>query len=531
MQRLEVDFEKTGLRSKLLLDYLKADPFLDQFYRYKPNYDSFPQLIEDRKKFTINREVLSNELLLQHEQYFSIYPLVKYHVEALKSATTFTVTTGHQLCFAGGPLFFLYKIITTINLAKNLKQKFPEYNFVPVYWMASEDHDFEEISTLHLFNKTRKWEQSVKGVTGKIPTSSLPPLIDELIAMFGESPYAAELKHIIEESYYHELSLADATRHFVLSLFGDEGLIVLDADRKVLKELFLPVLKDELLNQPSFGLVNKTNDILGENYKIQVLPRAVNLFYLDDQLRERIVQAPDEHYEIVNTELLFSKAIFLDILEHQPERFSPNVVLRPVYQEAILPNIAYIGGPGELAYWLQLKSVFDHHGIFYPMLVPRNNALLMNGKQLQKFESLGFVVDDLFKGEAKLAAIYTASLDESNVNIDNEMNSMNAAFAAMGTKLSAVDKSLSGTVAAEQQKLNNSIEHLQKKMIAAIKRKHEVSLSQIKSISQIVTQERTPQERIQNFIPFYLKSGKLFIQSLKDNLVPFAEKVTILIEE
>lgn len=531
MQRLEVDFEKTGLRSKMLLDYLNADPFLDQFYKYKPSYDSFPQIIEDRKKFSVNRVVLCQELLQQHEQYLSVYPAVKNNVEALGSQNTFTVTTGHQLCFAGGPMFFLYKIITTINLAKQLKKNHPDYNFVPVYWMASEDHDFEEISTLNVFNKTLKWDQSVKGVTGKIPTSSLPPLIDEVVAMFGESPFASEMKHIIEESYYRELSLAEATRHFVLSLFGDEGLIVIDADRKRLKELFLPVLKDELLNQPSFRLVNKTNDLLGENYKIQVLPRAVNLFYLDDQLRERIVQAPDEHYEIVNTELKFSKNIMLDLLAHQPERFSPNVVLRPVYQETILPNLAYIGGPGELAYWLQLKSVFDHHGVFYPMLVPRNNALIVSGKQLQKFEALGFTIDDLFKGEVKLTAAYTATLEEGNVNIDDEVQSINQAFNSIGKKMAVVDQTLTGPISAEQQKLNNSIENLQKKVVAAVKRKHEVSLNQIKSIAQVVTPERTPQERIRNFIPYYLKDGKQFIQSLKDHLQPFAEKLSVLIED
>ncbi len=531
MQRLEVDFEKTGLRSKMLLDYIKSDPFLDQFYKYKPSYNSFPQLIEDRKKFNVNREVLTSELSLQHASYLDVYPAVKNSILSLQSEKTFTVTTGHQLCFAGGPMFFLYKIITTINLAKQLKKNHPDYNFVPVYWMASEDHDFEEISTLNVFNKTLKWDQSVKGVTGKIPTASLPPLIDEMIALFGEAPHAAEMKHIIEESYYRELSLADATRHFVLSLFGDEGLVVLDADRKSLKELFLPILKDELLNQPSFRLVNKTNDILGENYKIQVLPRAVNLFYLDDQLRERIVQAPDEHYEIVNTELKFSKNIMLDLLEHQPERFSPNVVLRPVYQETILPNLAYIGGPGELAYWLQLKSVFDHHGVFYPMLVPRNNAIIISAKQLQKFEALGFTLEDVFKGEAKLTAAYTASLEEGNVNIDEEMQAIGKAFTSVGNKLSAVDQTLAGPVAAEHQKLVNSLDNLQKKMIAALKRKHEVSLNQIKSISQVIAPDRTPQERIKNFIPYYLKDGKQFIQTLKQNLEPFAEKLSVLVED
>ena len=530
MKRISVDINVAGLRSKVVNDYVNGHPDLKPFYNYSPNWNSFSNAIEDRKGFDVNRNLLVNELTSQHQDFYEFYPKLIQNIELLKSETTFTVTTGHQLCVAGGPLFFLYKIITTINLAKGLKQRFPEYNFVPVYWMATEDHDFEEISSIFLFNKTLKWEQAIKGATGRIPTASLPPFLDELIAMFGEGNNAEDLKKILNESYYREVSLSAATRHFVLSLFGEDGLVVMDADNRNLKASFEKVLKDELLNQPSFKLVSDTNEKLSENYKVQVIPRALNLFYLDNELRERLVQAPDEHFEVVNTELAFRKQILLDVLDQKPEFFSPNVVLRPVYQEFILPNLAYVGGPGEIAYWLELKTVFEHHHVFYPMLVPRNHALILNEKTYTKFTQLGFKLEDIFNEEQSLVSDFVATLDESKLNIVEEKEQIAAIYTAIQSRFNSVDPTLSGAVAAEQQKAINGLENLDKKLIGALKRRNEVELAQIKNLTLAVNPNRKPQERELNFIPFYLRGGKAFIQDLKDNLEPFDNSLSILIE-
>lgn len=530
MKRISVDLNNAGLRSKIINDFVNGDPELKPFYNYTPDWNSFSKVIEDRKSFGVNRTLLVDELTIQHKEYFNEYPVLIQNIDLLKSESTFTVTTGHQLCIAGGPLFFLYKIVTTINLAKGLKQRFPGYNFVPVYWMATEDHDFEEISSIFLFNKTLKWEQGVKGATGRIPTSSLPPFLDELFAIIGEGDHAQELIKILRESYYREETLSAATRHFVLSLFGEDGLIVIDADNRNLKASFEKVLKDELLNQPSFKLVSDTNENLSENYKVQVIPRALNLFYLDHELRERLVQAPDEHFEVVNTELAFRKNILLDILEQKPEFFSPNVVLRPVYQEFILPNLAYVGGPGEIAYWLELKSVFEHHKVFYPMLVPRNHALLLSEKTLNKFTQLGFNLEEIFKEEQTLINDFVASLDESKLNILVEKNQIAEIYSLIQARFNSIDPTLSVAVAAEQQKAINGLENLDKKLVGALKRRNETALVQIKNLSNAVNPNRKPQERELNFIPFYLKNGKAFIQDLKDNLEPFDNSLSILVE-
>jgi bacillithiol biosynthesis cysteine-adding enzyme BshC len=530
MKRISVDLKVAGLRSKVVNDFVNGHPDLKPFYNYNPNWNAFSNAIENRKVFNVNRNLLVSELTVQHQEYFPTYPKLVENIELLKSDSTFTVTTGHQLCLAGGPLFFLYKIITTINLAKGLKQRYPEYNFVPVYWMASEDHDFEEISSVFLFNKNLKWEQDVKGATGRIPTASLPPFLDELIALIGEGNNAEELIKILRDSYYREGSLSAATRHFVLSLFGEDGLVTLDADTRNFKRSFQDVIKDELLNQPSFKLVSDTNEKLAENYKVQVIPRALNLFYLDNQLRERLVQAPDEHFEVVNTELAFRKQILLDILEQKPEFFSPNVVLRPVYQEFILPNLAYVGGPGEIGYWLELKSLFEHHKVFYPMLVSRNHALILNEKTFNKFSQLSFKLEDIFKDEQSLITEFVATLDESKLNIANEKEQIESIYSTIQSRFNSVDPTLSNAVAAEQQKAINGLENLDKKLVGALKRRNETALTQIKNLTLAVNPNRKPQERELNFIPFYIKYGRTFIQDLKDNLEPFDNSLSLLIE-
>ncbi len=531
MEHLTVDLSKTGIRNPLLRDYLEGHPRLQQFYRWKPEFNSFEEVIQERMKFKVDRIVLMTELENQHLAFYDKYPNLKSQIKAIESEKTFTVTTGHQLCLATGPLYFIYKIVSTINLAKELKQRFPEYHFIPVYWMATEDHDFEEINHLYLFNKKIIWEQHVKGVTGKIPTNTLAPVLAELNELLGDTIAVADIIQLMEDAYLNHNNLSDATRFLVLHLFGDEGLLVIDADRKELKMLFQHVMKEELENQASMKLVTQTNKQLESYYQLQISPRPINLFYLDDGFRERIIKAPDTHFEIINTDLAFSSTFMMDLLHHQPERFSPNVVLRPVYQEAILPNLAYVGGPGEISYWLQLKSVFDHFGIFYPMLVPRNHALIINHKQLQKFTALGFTKEDLFRPVDELISQYVKSLDGISSSLEKEKEKISVILNEIAIQFSTVDSTLQATVQSELQRSLNGMEGLEKKLQAALKRKNETAVNQIKSTIEKVKPANQFQERYSNFIPYYLKYNHDFIKELLDVMKPLSVDLDLFVEE
>jgi bacillithiol biosynthesis cysteine-adding enzyme BshC len=470
------------------------------------------------------------ELELQHAVYYEKYPLLKSQIDSLKNENTFTVTTGHQLCVAGGPLYYIFKIISTIRLADELNKKFPDKHVVPVYWMATEDHDFDEVKTIHLYNRDITWNQTVKGPTGKIPTDSIVGFLEELKSVIGLDHEAQKLMQVLEEAYLFHGDLAAATRHFVMHLFAKYGLVVLDANSAVLKKQFSFILKDDLVSQSAFSLLKKSDDRLSAHYKLQINARPINVFYLDDQLRERIVQAPEGHYEIVNTDLGFRSTFILDLLAQQPERFSPNVVLRPLYQESILPNLAYIGGPGELSYWMQLKPVFDHYKIFYPMLVPRHHALFLSRKDVQKFESLGFSENDLFEDVEELVKRYVRGLSDVNTSLETERQLLHELYNRIIQQMAILDPTLQNSAQAELQKAMNGIENLEKKMQAAAKRSNENAINVIRGVHAKVYPAKMLQERYANFIPYYLRMGEDFIPTLMDAFVPFNKMLSVIVE-
>ena len=359
MRVTKLPFEKVGSFSSLFLDYVNGKESLKPFYRFEPDLNGFEQIIKERKFPQRNREVLVEAL---RRQYYDLpkSELLQKNIDLLKEENTFTVTTGHQLNLFTGPLYFIYKILTVINTCDRLKKAFPDYHFVPLYWMASEDHDFEEINHFHWGEKTYRWESNQKGPVGQMALSGFEDFLDSL----------PEKVSVFEKAYRESKTLAAACQCYVNALFGDLGLIALDPDNKSLKNLFRSVIKEEVIEQEAKNLVEKTNkELLGIGYSSQAFAREINFFYIDDQSRDRLIQKEDE-FCVQNSEIAFSKDEILDEIQNYPESFSPNVIMRPLYQETILPNIGYAGGPTEIAYWLQLKSVFEHHDINFPILIP-----------------------------------------------------------------------------------------------------------------------------------------------------------------
>jgi len=346
----------------LICDYLDGKPELKSFYNRFPRLENFKAQINQKELSfsTENRKVLVSVLKSQYENIESSH-ITNQHIDSLKSENTFTITTGHQLNLFTGPLYFLYKIVSAINLSNELKTKYPEYNFVPVYWMATEDHDFDEINYFNFKGKKFQWNRDASGAVGELSMEGLDAVLDLFSQDLGSGTHAEDLKTLFREAYLDHDNLADATRFLANALFKDYGLVIVDANDSDLKRLFIPQMETELQNQTSFDAVSKTNEALSsisKDYKIQVNPREINLFYLTKNLRERIV-FQDAVYQVLNTNITWSKSeIEKELLAH-PERFSPNVIMRPLYQEVILPNLCYIGGGGELAYWMQLKDYFE----------------------------------------------------------------------------------------------------------------------------------------------------------------------------
>ncbi len=531
LNKSTVDLNLTGLLSELITDYLSANHKLKSFYQYENNIQAFKQAIANRKQFPFYRPQLVKALRQQNHLFLENYSLIKSNIDLLEQENTFTVTTGHQVCVFTGPLYFIYKIVSTINLAEALKKEYPENNFVPVYWLSGEDHDFAEINHIHLFNKKLEWKQDAKGPAGKLSTDSMAEVFIELRELMGSSANAIELDRIFEEAYLFNATLSEATRFLVNKLFGKYGLVVIEGDDSNLKRLYIPVINDELQNQRSESLVEATSaSLVALGYKPQVHPRNINLFYIDEGVRERIVKTNDNKFEVLNTSLSFDYDTMMKLVDSNPEKFSPNVVLRPLYQDFILPNLAYVGGPGELSYWLQYKSMFAAHRVHYPVLIPRSSVLLMEAKSLRKLSALGLTISELFKTQEELSASYINSLQDDKFDFDQEKLMLEKIFDMLKEKITGIDKSLEGTVAAEYQKTLNALELLNKKTTAAVKRKHETAITQLKNLKDKVFPETVFQERHLNFIPFYLQFGSAFIDILKTNLSAFENKLIVLKE-
>ncbi|MTI30414.1 bacillithiol biosynthesis cysteine-adding enzyme BshC, partial [Xanthovirga aplysinae] len=385
MKKELLSLGETGKFSPIFLDYLQQESKLDAFYERFPELDQFEAQIKNKNFSKAKRDTLCKVL---KEQYADVphYEQLTKNLELLQKENTYTITTGHQLNIFTGPLYYIYKIVTIINTCKVLKEKYPTYHFVPVYWMASEDHDFEEISTFNLFGKKFSWSTDQRGAVGRFSPNSIQSLLEEL----------PEIPELFRKAYLENDTLADAVRFYVNELFGNEGLIILDADHRDLKSEFKDVIREDICSNTPQTLVEASSIGLSDKgYKSQVFPREINFFYLKNNIRERIVKE-ENGFTVLNTSLSFSKDEILELLEKEPECFSPNVVMRPLYQETILPNLAYVGGPAEVAYWLQLKTTFTHFKRAFPMLMPRNFALVINKTIFKKINKLDLPTKDLF---------------------------------------------------------------------------------------------------------------------------------------
>jgi bacillithiol biosynthesis cysteine-adding enzyme BshC len=258
-----------------------------------------------------------------------------------------------------------------------------------------------------------------------------------------------------------------------------------------------------------------------------VNPREINLFYIEDDLRERIVFEKNI-YKINNTTLQFSEDELLKLLEKSPEKFSPNVILRPLYQEVILPNLCYIGGGGELAYWLELKAFFDAVEVPFPILLLRNSALLATEKQAAKADKLGLTWQHLFQKQGELTAAKTKEISEFPIDLSIQREHLKNQFHYLHVLANQTDPSFSGAVKAQEAKQLKGLDMLEKRLLKAQKRKYQDELNRMVSLQNELFPNGGLQERSANFSEFYIEYGNALIEKLMTQLQPLENKFTIV---
>jgi uncharacterized protein YllA (UPF0747 family) len=449
--------------SKLLLDYLAEKPELKAFYNNGPLLANFKDQISEKKGFSSeNRAILQTVLTEQYAEIEAEMPAVD-----LRDENTFTVTTGHQLNIYTGPLYVIYKLVSTINLARALQKAYPTQRFVPIYWMATEDHDFEEINHFFAFGTKYEWNTSQKGAVGRFNLNDFPtiPLRNE----------------IFDKAYAEGKTLSEAVRMYIHTLFGTDGLVCLDADDVRLKSIFAPIMEADLKQQIHEPIVRASTEKLEAlGYKTQVSARPVNLFELTENDRIRL-----ETGDSVDITLA-----------------SPNVILRPLYQEVILPNLAYIGGPAEVAYWLQLKGIFDLHQVPFPILLPRNFAIVKTQKQAEKAEKLGLSLADLFKNELGLRRDFVAGRTSHKLDTAGEAKALQPIIAELAERAKAIDPTLEASVLAEKARWMNGLVRLAKKLKRAEERNQSDEVRQVLALKEALFPAGEWQERHTNFLEF-----------------------------
>lgn len=484
---------------KLLKNYLAGDQALKPLYGNAPNITSFQAQIDSKK--SVNRTLLV-EVLQDQYQGFDDAP----QIASLAQPNTFTVTTGHQLNLFTGPLYVIFKIVSTINLARQLKKAYPAYHFVPVYWMASEDHDWDEINHFHLFGKKIQWDTDQKGPVGRFDIAGLSSIWAELPS---DIP-------VFKECYAGAKNLSAAVRSYMHTLFGQEGLVCLDADDARLKRSFIPVMQADLLENKHLACVNASNDILTNlGYSPQIYAREINFFYMLDGVRERIEKQGDV-YKVLNQAIRFSEEeLKAEIVAH-PERFSPNVAIRPIYQETILPNLAYLGGAAEVAYWFQLKGIFDLHQVPFPILLPRNFGVMIPPLEAAKLEKLELSIPDIFQDERVLRQQFVDKNTKHALDLGNEQERLSTLMSKIAQKAQTIDETLEASVLAEETRWQKGLERLTKKMRKAEERNQAVGLSQIQAIKQKLFPDGNWQERHTNFLEFLLNYPTLLADLLAE---------------
>ena len=528
MKVTHIPFQRIRFFSKMIIDYLERSEHIQNFYHHYPNLEGFAKQIQEKKATfpKVRRAVISKTLGKQYIGFDTSEETLQ-NIQALKDENTFTVTTGHQLNLFTGPLYFLYKIISTINLCEKLKEKFPQQNFIPVYWMATEDHDFDEINFFNFKSTKIIWNRPEGGPVGRFSTDGLKQVFDLFSKHLGSSQNANYLKELFRNGYLNQDNLSSATRYIANELFKEYGLVIIDADDVNLKKLFVPIVKDELLHQTSFNSVTKTINKLKEKYKIQVHPREINLFYLADSSRERITR--ETHgYQVLNTDLSFTEKELLEELEEHPDRFSPNVITRPLYQEFILPNLCYIGGGGELAYWLEFKDYFEAVKVTFPILLLRNSVQLISAKQAKKLEKLSISYEELFLEQHELLANKVIENSEIQFSFSDAQSLLEQQFEVLLLVAEQTDASFLGAVKAQQAKQLKGLKKLQDRLLQAEKRKQVDLVNRITKLQNQLLPHKILEERYRNFSEYYLEYGSTLILALKKHLNPLQLEFIVL---
>ncbi|MGN6802314.1 MAG: bacillithiol biosynthesis cysteine-adding enzyme BshC [Ginsengibacter sp.] len=520
-------YSQTGRFSKIVVDYVNSADALKDFYTHPVDIDGIKTAIVERKKFDTNRKVLVEEFSKQYEG-IEVSEKLKANINALLDENTFTICTAHQPNIFTGHLYFIYKIFHTIKVADLLNKELEGQRFVPVFFMGSEDADLQELNHVVIGGEKYTWETKQTGAVGRMKVDDdLLKLIERIAGRLSVEKYGSELIELLKKCFIKNSTIENSTFLFVHYLFKDYGLLVLLPDNSAYKNQMKEIFEDDIFNHTSSEIVNTSSSKLAENYKAQAYPREINLFYLKDNIRNRIVALGD-HFVVHDTDIVLSKEEMKKQLKEHPELFSPNVILRGLFQEMILPDVAWIGGGGELAYWLQLKDLFNHYRVPFPLLITRNSFLLVDEKSQRLLEKLNLDAKALFRGKGNVLNDLVKNESNNVLTLQKQIKGFQSGYEEIKTIVGNIDPTLKEHTSALETKQMKKLSALEKKMLRAEKRKFAEQKNQLEKLYALLFPSGELQERVENFMLFYARFGEEFFHAVYETSLCFEQEFCII---
>ncbi len=506
-------YSDTGFFSTLLTDYVASNVQLSNFYEHQVNYKGISAAIKQREKFNTKRELLV-QVLTKKYQHVGTSAKQLHNIQQLLQPNTFTITTAHQPNIFTGHLYFIYKILHAVKVADELNTTMPDKHFIPIYYMGSEDADLDELGHVFIDGTKYTWQTEQTGAVGRmLVDENLIGILKKISGQLLVHPFGQQIMDVMCHCYTIGITIEQATFLLVNQLFGQFGLLVLLPDNEDLKASFLPIIAKELTEQFSHKKVQETATIFPPAYKLQASGRPINLFYLQHQSRKRI-EWNGQQFNVVDTNVVFSKQAMLAEFTNHPEKCSPNVILRPIFQEWVLPNIAFIGGGGEIGYWLELKKVFDAAEVPYPMLIVRNSFLIIEQQQQQLINKLQLSTLEMFKDTLTIINNFVQKSSTKQLQLTQELRQLTAVYQTIQATAGNIDSTLATHTAALLTIATNKINTLQSKMLRAERKKNEAVVRQITKLKKQLFPQNNLQERVENFMLLYAKHGPSFIQTV-----------------
>ncbi len=476
-----------------------------------------------------DRNLLADILLEQNERW-GLDHFTREHIEALRGAETVAVVTGQQVGLLTGPLYTPYKTLTTLQLTRRLAEETAR-PVVPVFWLEGSDHDLDEVAGFTLLRRNEAVplrytghtlpEHGNLGPVGRLKlTEQITALLDQVEEVLPPSDFHEMLLTTLRAAYRPGTTLLDAFARLMRALFPEAGLVFMDPGDARLKQLAAPLFRREIEDyQTASARLSEVSAVLERDFHAQVHTRPTNLFLCDGEGRHPI-DADADHFTLRGTDRVFTRDELLARLDADVACFSPNVVLRPLMQDWLLPTAAYVGGPGEVAYFAQYKPLYEWAGVPMPVIYPRVSVSVLEAKVQKVLGKHALDVSDFGKDLDRL--FQRVVLQEMDTDVEAMFKEagrhLHQAINELKPKIEQVDRTLVRSAEATRAGLIKEMDKLKGRVVRAEKQNHDQVRAQLEKAAVNLYPGGKPQERALSVLYFLNKYGLNFLAVLNDQL-------------